>query len=377
MRELTGLTNKQTESSRNGASSSVIKNSSTRNPSHQQPVLVHQVQVQVQVNPHASFSQAFGNDDDDNATIGTSTSTSTSTRTSTRQGNASVQQNQQNTNTTASTRTLPSSSNSNSNSNSNARTAASANANTALDDPALLQPHVLHVSTKQRGNGILRYIRNVPFAYAKITPDYIVGPNRCALFLSLKYHNLHPNYVHRRIAELRSDFDLRILLCLVDVQDNAAILLFLNKLCCVNNMTLILAWSEQEVARYLETFKAFEAKDASTIQKKKQVTFEEQIADTLGCIRSVNKTDAATLTSQFGNLKHVMTASVEDIRLCPGIGEKKARRLYEAFHKPFSSAMAKKRKAEQEKKIAEMEDGMEHDEIDAAVIEELDSNSAS
>jgi len=110
-------------------------------------------------------------------------------------------------------------------------------------------------------------------------------------------------------------------------------------------MTLILAWSEQEVARYLETFQAFEAKDASTIQKKREFTFEEQVADTLGCVRSVNKTDAATLLFQFGNFKNVMTASAEDIQLCPGVGEKKARRVHEAFNKPFSSAMVKKRKA--------------------------------
>ena len=99
---------------------------------------------------------------------------------------------------------------------------------------------------------------------------------------------------------------------------------------------MILAWTEEEAARYLETFKAFEGKDASLIQKKKDVTFSEQVADTLGCIRSVNKTDSVTLLSQFGNVKSIMTASLEDIRQCPGIGEKKAKRLFEAFHKPFS-----------------------------------------
>ena len=238
-------------------------------------------------------------------------------------------------------------------------------------NPTLLQPHVLIVSTKQRGNGILRYIRNVPFAYAKIVPDYIVGPNRCALFLSFKYHNLHPNYVHRRIAELRSDFDLRILLCLVDVEDNASILLFLNKLCCVNNMTLVLAWSEQETARYLETFKAFEAKDAATIQKKKEVTFKEQIADTLGCIRSVNKTDSATLYTQFGNLRKVMTAGMDDIRLCPGVGEKKARRMYEAFHKPFSTAMAAKRRKEMKIKMEALKEKEELAQAKATVNSDL------
>lgn len=215
-----------------------------------------------------------------------------------------------------------------------------------LDDLAMLQPHVLYVSTKQKGNGILRFIRNVPFSYANIVPDYLVAPNRCVLFLSFKYHNLHPQYIHRRIAELSSDFDLRVLLCLVDVEDNASILLFLNKLCCINNLTLILAWTEEEAARYLETFKAFEGKDASLIQKKKDVTFSEQVADTLGCIRSVNKTDSVTLLSQFENVKNIMTASLEDIRQCPGIGEKKAKRLFDAFHKPFSSTRNKQQHVE-------------------------------
>ena len=264
------------------------------------------------------------------------------------------------------------------NNNANIATTSRSSSSTTPHELTLLQPHVLHVSTKQKGNGLLRHIRNVPFAYTKIAPDYIVGPNRCALYLSFKYHNLHPNYIHRRVAELKSDFDLRILLCLVDVEDNASILLFLNKVCCINNLTMILAWSEQEAARYLETFKAFEGKDATTIQKKKEVTFSEQVADAIGCIRSVNKTDAATLTSQFGTLRKVMNATMEDIRLCPGIGEKKARRLHEAFNKPFSSAIAKKRKAERLAAEAAINEDYDTDEIvTIGEIEALDETAES
>lgn len=230
----------------------------------------------------------------------------------------------------------------------------------ARDNHALLQPHVLHVSTRQRGNGLLRYIRNVPFAYAKIVPDYIMGTNRCALFLSIRYHNLHPQYIHRRIAELRSDFDLRILLCLVDVEDNAPTLLYLNKIAVVNNMTLILSWSEEEAARYLETYKSFEGKDATLIQRREQSNFADQIADVLGTVRSVNKTDAAQLLVQFGNLRSLVMSSMEELILCPGIGEKKVRRLYDAFHKPFSSAaVAAKKRMREEKKEQEEEEEKE------------------
>jgi len=288
----------------------------------------------IETNPNASFSQAFGSVEE----------------TSHFNNELAAVRNQTNNNANIATTSTSRSSSS-----------------TTPHDSALLQPHVLHVSTKQRGNGLLRYIRNVPFAYTKIAPDYIVGPNRCALYLSFKYHNLHPNYIHRRVAELKSDFDLRILLCLVDVEDNASILLFLNKVCCINNLTMILAWSEQEAARYLETFKAFEGKDASTIQKKKEVTFSEQVADAIGCIRSVNKTDAATLTSQFGTVRKILNSTAEDIRLCPGIGEKKARRLHEAFNKPFSSAMAKKRKAEKLADEAAINEDYDKEDIDEIV----------
>jgi len=223
---------------------------------------------------------------------------------------------------------------------------------TARDNHANLQPHVLHVSTRQRGNGLLNHIRNVPFAYSQMVPDYIMGANRCALFLSMRYHNLHPTYVHRRISELRTDFEFRLLLCLVDVEDNTSILLFLNKLCVLNDMTLMLAWTEEEAARYLETYKAFESRDASIIQRREKETFAEQAADVLTCVRSINKTDSSILLSSFGSLKGLAKAQMDELSLCPGIGEKKVRRLFDAFHKPFSTQAARKRQ-KREKEAAE------------------------
>ena len=152
--------------------------------------------------------------------------------------------------------------------------------------------------------------------------------------------DLHPNYIFRRISELGSNYDLRVLLCLVDMEDNASTLLFLNKICVTNSLSLVLAWSEKEAARYLETFKAYEGKDAIALHKKKEETFAEQVADCLQTVRSVNKTDSAALISQFTNLKSIVTAPIEELTLCPGIGDKKVRRLYDAFHKPFHQTKA-------------------------------------
>ena len=231
----------------------------------------------------------------------------------------------------------------------------------ARDNHALLQPHVLYVSTKQRGNGILKFIRNVPFAYSKMLPDYIMSSQRCALFLSTKYHALYPNYIHYRIAELKTDFKLRILLVLVDVDDNANILLFLNRLAVVHNLTLILAWSEEEAARYLETYKAFDGKDATSIQKREQSDFVDQAVDFLTTVRSVNKTDSTQLLAQFNSLKQIVAASEDELSLCPGLGEKKVKRLWDAFHKPFSSKQAKRRKLEQDAKANKLGDNQLED----------------
>ncbi|KAL7542887.1 hypothetical protein ACHAXR_013189 [Thalassiosira sp. AJA248-18] len=226
------------------------------------------------------------------------------------------------------------------------------------DHHTMLQPHMLHISTRQRGNPILAHIRNVPSNYSAMVPDYIFAPTRCGLFLSLRYHNLHPNYIHRRIAELKSDFEYRMLLCYVDIEDNTSPLLFLNDMCVQNNFTLMLAWSEEEAARYLETVTAFDGqeKEASIIRGKPDSTETiDQASHALKAVRSINNTDSIQLLNQFGSFKKMTGASVEELSVCPGVGPKKVRRLYEAFHRPFSTEMAKKRKErEKEKKDKEV-----------------------
>lgn len=58
----------------------------------------------------------------------------------------------------------------------------------------------------------------------------------------------------------------------------------------------------------------------------------------LTSIRHVNKSDVVTLGSTFGSLAHIMDASMEDLARCPGIGERKVKRLYDTFHEPFKRA---------------------------------------
>ncbi|XP_078466709.1 DNA excision repair protein ERCC-1 isoform X2 [Lampetra planeri] len=194
-----------------------------------------------------------------------------------------------------------------------------------------------------RGNPVLKFVRNVPWEIADVVPDYVMGQTSCALFLSLRYHNLNPNYVHERLKQLGQAFDLRVLLVQVDVKDPHQALKELAKMCILAECTLILAWSPEEVARYLETYKAYENKPADLLKERVEQDYLSRMTDCLTTIKSVNKTDVITLLNTFGSLANIMEASKEDLSLCPGLGPRKARSLSSVFHEPFLKAKKPKK----------------------------------
>ena len=66
----------------------------------------------------------------------------------------------------------------------------------------------LVVSSRQQGNPILASFRNVAHTFSSdILPDYVMGHGICALFLSIKYHRLHPS-VSRYVDFFLSFFTL-------------------------------------------------------------------------------------------------------------------------------------------------------------------------
>ena len=58
----------------------------------------------------------------------------------------------------------------------------------------------------------MKYISNIPWEYSEIVPDYAIERNTCILFLSLRYHQLNPDYIHDRLKQLGKAYNLRVLL---------------------------------------------------------------------------------------------------------------------------------------------------------------------
>lgn len=141
----------------------------------------------------------------------------------------------------------------------------------------------------------------------------------------------------RRIDEVGRNYRLRVLLVLVDDETNLVALQELNRIAFVSNFTLICAWSNIECARYLETLKSYENKSSSSIQAKEETEFLPRLSKVLTSVRSVNKTDVTTLLDVFGNFSNICNAQEQQLVLCPGLGEKKVKRLYAALHEPFNA----------------------------------------
>lgn len=206
-------------------------------------------------------------------------------------------------------------------------------------------PSAILVSTRQKGNPILKHVTSVPWEWAEIPCDYVVGATTCALFLSLKYHRLHPEYIYSRIRQLGKLYNLRILLTMVDITNHEEALKELSKTSMINNLTLILCWSSQEAGRYLELYKSYEHASAASIRAHQAETYQESLTEFVTMPRTINKTDAASLISNFGSLRAAVNAQPEELALVPGWGEKKINAWVATVREPFRVKRAAKSSA--------------------------------
>ncbi|KAK5168326.1 ssDNA endonuclease and repair protein rad10 [Saxophila tyrrhenica] len=204
-------------------------------------------------------------------------------------------------------------------------------------------PASIIVSPRQKGNRLLELIRSVPWEYGDIPADYVLGVTTCALFLSLKYHRLHPEYVYTRIRNLQGKYALRVVLVLVDIPNHENPLRELSKTSLINGVTLVLCWSAAEGARYLELFKSYENAAPTAIKQHQSTKYADRMVDFITTPRSINKTDAVALVSQFGSVRTAVNARHEDVAGIAGWGEKKVERWCKSVREPFRVQRAAKR----------------------------------
>ncbi|KAJ4266309.1 ssDNA endonuclease and repair protein rad10 [Fusarium torreyae] len=211
------------------------------------------------------------------------------------------------------------------------------------------------VSPRQRGNPVLTSIRSMPWEYSDIPADFVCGLGTCALFLSLKYHRLHPEYIYTRIRNLQGKYNLRILLTMVDIPNHEASLKELSKTSLVNNVTLVLCWSAAEAARYIELYKSYENATFGAIRGQQPSSYGEKLVEFVTVPRSLNKSDAVAVVSNFGSLKNAINADAEQLGMLNGWGGIKVKKWVSAVDEPFRVKKAAKRGAKASERSSKLD----------------------
>ena len=128
--------------------------------------------------------------------------------------------------------------------------------------------------------------------------DYVMGQTTCALYLSVRYHNLNPDYIHDRLKILGKNYLLRVLLVMVfrhnfslfdtvlfllqdckkityyyfqvDIKDPHHAIKTLTRISILANLTIMLCRSSEEAGKIIERYKIYQNKPPDLIMEKKE-----------------------------------------------------------------------------------------------------------
>jgi len=134
------------------------------------------------------------------------------------------------------------------------------------------------ISPRQRLNPLLECIRDVGKEFSDIVPDFQVGRTTCILFLSLRYHRLHPEYVMQRIEAIGNAYNLRILLLLCDITEHQEPIRELTRKCLINNITVIVAWRSSFISFPHSCWNMLTSVFVMIATKKREPTFPHSSA---------------------------------------------------------------------------------------------------
>ncbi|CAF2079905.1 unnamed protein product [Rotaria magnacalcarata] len=140
----------------------------------------------------------------------------------------------------------------------------------------------------------------------------------CALYLSLRYHQLSPNYIYERLKTTKLPYLLKLLLVQCDVNDPSQSLKELARLSIIYELILLISWNDEESAKYLETYKIMEGKSAESLMDLQQYQsndFLTKYIDMITEVKSINKTDGQTLLHAFGSLEKILNSSNEQLSM--------------------------------------------------------------
>ena len=107
--------------------------------------------------------------------------------------------------------------------------------------------------------------------------------------------------------------------------------------CMRFEVTMIMCWSFEEAAQYLQTYKSYENKTQTILEGKQHgQNHFDQAVDVLGSIRRVSKNDAKRLLYNYGSIKDIiMCEDYDEFINIEGIGQSKIECITTCFRGKF------------------------------------------
>lgn len=187
---------------------------------------------------------------------------------------------------------------------------------------------MIKISSKQKGNNVINFLTYSSFSYSEnLSTDYEINDNISVLFLSLKFHCCKPEYIFKRINKLKP-YNLSILLIFVDTKNYSDTLLEMQDR--IQNLTIILGFTNEECARYLKAFDVNQNRSINIIRKK-----EHKFDTFLESFPKINKTDTTCIIENFKTLKDFFNDIDTNVKNVKGIGQVKIKFLKEYYEKSF------------------------------------------
>ncbi|KAG7123694.1 Mating-type switching protein swi10 like [Verticillium longisporum] len=128
--------------------------------------------------------------------------------------------------------------------------------------------------------------------------DFVLGLTTCALFLSLKYHRLHPEYIYQRIRNLQGKYNLRIILAMVDIPNHEDSLRELSKTSLIG---VIAGWGTIKVNKWIAAVdEPFRAKKAAKRKLVHDESTEDRTPSRLDQARPIGRVPLREMSSMGG-----------------------------------------------------------------------------
>jgi DNA excision repair protein ERCC-1 len=151
--------------------------------------------------------------------------------------------------------------------------------------------------------------------------DFTIGKDLAVLFLTLKYHRQHPDYLSKRLIDFRGSFSVRLLLFLVNDENPDRIVSRMTSVMFANNMNLILAFTYEEAARWLLTLYNTQDSGLDDLRAMNETQLETA-TDAFHAI-GLSKREAEGLLKGFPTVADVLLAPREEIARVGAVSERK------------------------------------------------------